>query len=619
MISKNVLILFSLVFLFGTAISVSDAYGAIYLKIDGIKGESTTNLKECTSPDRCIDLSSVQFGVGRTISTSGGASDRESSLPSISEITVTKQMDISSVPLFQEALTGKNKNIEIFITENTDGKIRVYAQYKLDSSLVSSYSMSSGGDRPSESISINFEKIETIVTPYSKDGKPLSPFQLCYDESLGKLCGTTPPPTDSDGDGIPDTSDICPGFDDHLDTDSDGTPNGCDLDDDNDGISDTIDLQPTDASLDFSDGTSSGSIISGAQYLIISDAPGSKIQITATGPATVSACGVSDLTFTAGQVDFICGSITLEVISGSVVVTFTDINAVSGTATLNTGDNITFDGTLFEFTNNGTDDVVIIVNGNSLTITPGQTILDSDGDGFASEDDCNDSDNTIFPGAAEIANDGIDQDCDDQDLDTLPPEAYNQFDPTTKNVLVYGTDNTDGNLGPIAPTSVTKTKWRTSYDDEHGRQYDNDNDDTHDGASDPKRGSTTGKTNAELRVYDITDKAGNSIKLTEVVKQKGKQIKVKVLSIQYEDGPVIKPKLATKHFEWSAAKDGSVKELEQKMTVGKGKIKQEVEAKFDLKKNQTKIEYKNPKLKETLPGMVLLKMSTNNGNLVIGR
>ncbi|MCB0319701.1 MAG: thrombospondin type 3 repeat-containing protein, partial [Bdellovibrionales bacterium] len=33
---------------------------------------------------------------------------------------------------------------------------------------------------------------------------------------------------DSDGDGVPDSSDKCPGFDDRIDGDSDGTPDGCD-------------------------------------------------------------------------------------------------------------------------------------------------------------------------------------------------------------------------------------------------------------------------------------------------------------------------------------------------------------------------------------------------------
>ncbi|WP_226975887.1 Ig-like domain-containing protein [Zobellia nedashkovskayae] len=43
---------------------------------------------------------------------------------------------------------------------------------------------------------------------------------------------------DDDNDGVPDTLDICEGFDDTVDTDLDGIPNGCDSDDDNDGILD---------------------------------------------------------------------------------------------------------------------------------------------------------------------------------------------------------------------------------------------------------------------------------------------------------------------------------------------------------------------------------------------
>lgn len=43
------------------------------------------------------------------------------------------------------------------------------------------------------------------------------------------------------------------------------------------------------------------------------------------------------------------------------------------------------------------------------------TPIDLDGDGFDSSEDCNDADGQVFPGAAEVAADGVDQDCDEQE------------------------------------------------------------------------------------------------------------------------------------------------------------------------------------------------------------
>lgn len=48
-------------------------------------------------------------------------------------------------------------------------------------------------------------------------------------------------PKDTDGDGIYDKLDVCPGYDDNVDTDSDGTPDGCEADTDSDGLIDDND------------------------------------------------------------------------------------------------------------------------------------------------------------------------------------------------------------------------------------------------------------------------------------------------------------------------------------------------------------------------------------------
>lgn len=139
---------------------------AIYLQYGEIKGSVTTDgFKDW------IELSSFQWGVGRAIGTGArGLENREGSEPSISEVVVTKTMDASSPNLFLDAVAGQmNTKAVIKLTTTTKNKVETYLTYELTNTGLSGYSVSTGGDRPSESLSLNFTKVVWTFTPTGAD------------------------------------------------------------------------------------------------------------------------------------------------------------------------------------------------------------------------------------------------------------------------------------------------------------------------------------------------------------------------------------------------------------------------------------------------------------------
>ncbi len=129
---------------------------AIYLKYGDIKGAVTTQgFKDW------IELDSFQWGVGRSISSATrGHSMRESSEPSISEITVTKRTDVSTPKLFLESVAGKmSTKVTIALTTTHKGDVAEYLKYELTDTGIRGYSLHTGGDMPTESLSLNFTKV----------------------------------------------------------------------------------------------------------------------------------------------------------------------------------------------------------------------------------------------------------------------------------------------------------------------------------------------------------------------------------------------------------------------------------------------------------------------------
>lgn len=132
---------------------------AIYLKLGtAIKGSVTAE-----GYTQWVECHSLQWGVGKGISTPvGNAADRECSVASVSEVTVSKELDPSSISLFKNAVAGSDKadKLQIHVVKADGKKIIPFVQYEFENALVSGYSVSSGGDRPSESLSFNFTKIQ---------------------------------------------------------------------------------------------------------------------------------------------------------------------------------------------------------------------------------------------------------------------------------------------------------------------------------------------------------------------------------------------------------------------------------------------------------------------------
>jgi type VI secretion system secreted protein Hcp len=139
---------------------------AIYMKYGSIKGSVT----EAGHKDG-IELQSFQWGVGRGIgSPTGSSTTREASNPSISEIVVTKPQDAASTYLFTDAVAGQmNTDVTIEFTATSKGAVATYLKYLLSNTGLSGYSLSSGGDRPSESLSLNFTKVIWTFTPAASD------------------------------------------------------------------------------------------------------------------------------------------------------------------------------------------------------------------------------------------------------------------------------------------------------------------------------------------------------------------------------------------------------------------------------------------------------------------
>ena len=129
---------------------------------DGVKGESTL-----AGHKGKIELLSFNHGVAMQITGDIGNSERTSGRPSHQDFTVVKYLDAASPVLNQACCEGKEfPQAHVIIGRNDGGGVSELMRYTLRGVLISSISVGGGGgDKPVETLTLNYNKIEWSFTP----------------------------------------------------------------------------------------------------------------------------------------------------------------------------------------------------------------------------------------------------------------------------------------------------------------------------------------------------------------------------------------------------------------------------------------------------------------------
>ena len=159
---------------------------AIYVKYGDIKGDATHHNHK--GSDGWWIAHSCNFSVSRGIGGGAGSQvDRNSSTAHVSEISVNKTGNNASHAFYKEATVGKACDCVIEYVMDGAGHGETYMQLKLTEAMISHWSSHSGGDRPHESISINFTKLEVKSMDHDSKGKMVTSKGYTFDIAQGKI------------------------------------------------------------------------------------------------------------------------------------------------------------------------------------------------------------------------------------------------------------------------------------------------------------------------------------------------------------------------------------------------------------------------------------------------
>jgi type VI secretion system secreted protein Hcp len=159
----------------------------MFLKL--VDSTGATIQGESTDKQHSGEIVALAFsqGVSVAISAPSGGGGSTAGKASFSDIALTKLVDKSSPLLYLYAAQGKHLPQAVLTVRNSGATPFEFYRITLTDVLISSVQNSgaSGGDRPVESLSLNFARVEWRYTPQNADGTAGTPVITTWNLATG--------------------------------------------------------------------------------------------------------------------------------------------------------------------------------------------------------------------------------------------------------------------------------------------------------------------------------------------------------------------------------------------------------------------------------------------------
>lgn len=154
-----------------------------YMQIKDVPGESTDE-----GHKDWINLIGFSHNLDRPTAEGRAGSARQRSGVNIGDFVAVKDLDKATPLLNMFCCDGKNIPEVVVELCDQSGDHQTFMKYTLTNCKVSSFSISGGdaGDRPSEEVTFNFEKIAWEYTPIGTDNKAAAAVARTWDLEKGR-------------------------------------------------------------------------------------------------------------------------------------------------------------------------------------------------------------------------------------------------------------------------------------------------------------------------------------------------------------------------------------------------------------------------------------------------